>query len=136
VPFGVHDFYVIDSTGEWLTATAVRGSMVWFAPDECDLWLADDRGYGTVLRESNRWKEVRDLEHRVDIERPPEGYPWASPCGYRVTDDWWILGPDGKRLMMLPPPWQSNAVQRVWKGKLLALLHGGLSEPVILELVP
>ena len=35
---------------------------------------------------------------------------------------------------MLPPPWQSYAMDRIWKGQFLALLHGGLSEPVILEL--
>ena len=76
------------------------------------------------------------LEEKVDIEHPPEGYPWASSRGYRVTNDWWILDPDGKRLLMLPPHWQSYAVHRVWKGKFLALLHGGLSEPVILEMEP
>ena len=37
-------------------------------------------------------------------------------------------------LLQLPPPWQSCAVLRVWKGQFLALLHGRLSEPVILEL--
>ena len=75
-----------------------------------------------------------ELEPLVDIEDPPEGYPWASSCGHRVTDDWWILGPDGKRLLMLPPPWQSYPVDRVWKGRFLALLHRELPEPVLLEL--
>jgi hypothetical protein len=63
-------------------------------------------------------------------------YPWASSQGYQVTDDWWILNPDGKQLLMLPPPWQSDMVHQVWKGKYLALLHPGLLEPVILELEP
>ena len=73
----------------------------------------------------------------VDIEHPPEGYPWGSSRGYQVASDWWILGLDGKRLLMLPPPWQSqDAVRQVWKGQFLALLHVGLSEPVILELIP
>jgi hypothetical protein len=74
------------------------------------------------------------LEGEVDIEDPPEESPWGSSCGYQVTEDWWILGQDGKRLLMLPPPWQSDVLQRVWKGKYLALLHCGLSEPVILKL--
>jgi hypothetical protein len=38
---------------------------------------------------------------------------------------------------MLPPLWQSfESVDRVWNGKFLALLHGSLPEPVILELEP
>ena len=49
-------------------------------------------------------------------------------------NDQWILSPDGKLLLMLPPPWQSSALQRVWKGQFLVLLHGRLSEPVILKL--
>ena len=73
------------------------------------------------------------LEPLVDTGHLPEGYPWRSPRGYRVTNDWWVLGPDGKRLLMLPP-WQSFATQRGWKERILALLHGGLSEPIILEL--
>ena len=35
---------------------------------------------------------------------------------------------------MLPPPWRSPVVQRAWNGQFLALLHGELPEPVILEL--
>jgi hypothetical protein len=72
------------------------------------------------------------LEHRIGPQNPPEGYPWGS-SRYRVTKDWWlVLGRE--RLLMLPPPWRSEAVGRVWKGKFLALLHHGLSEPVVLEL--
>jgi len=73
-------------------------------------------------------------ESFIPIEHPGEGYPWASSCGYQVTDDWWILDPDRKRLLMLPPPWRSYPLLRVWKGQFLALLHGGLLEPVILKL--
>jgi hypothetical protein len=79
---------------------------------------------------------LEQLEHAVEVKHPPEEYPWSSSCGYQVTDDWWILAPDGKRLLMLPPPWRSHAVRRVWKGQFLALLYEGLSEPVILELEP
>jgi WD40 repeat protein len=79
---------------------------------------------------------LEDLKHRVDVKHPPEEYPWRSSCGYQVTQDWWILAPDGKRLLMLPPPWQYYPERRVWKGQFLALLHEGLSEPVILELEP
>lgn len=73
-----------------------------------------------------------DLVHIADL---PEGYPWGSPRGYRVTDDWRILDPDEKRLLLLPPPWQCEPVRRVWKGQFLALLHREIQEPVILELL-
>lgn len=83
----------------------------------------------TRLKEPIQWVATEQLEHPPDIE----GYPWESPRGYQVTNDWWVLGPDGERLLMLPPHWRSYAVRRVWEGHFLALLHRGLSEPVILE---
>ena len=76
---------------------------------------------------------LEHLEYRIDPENPPEGYPWGS-SRYRITEDWWLLGPGGERLLMLPPSWRSDAVRRVWKGDFLALLHNGLSEPIILQL--
>jgi hypothetical protein len=98
---------------------------VCYGDDEVDVW-----------RVGGKEDMLEYLGHTVDPEHPPEGCPWASSHGYQVTDDWWILGPDGKRLLMLPPLWQFKAMQHVWKGQFLALLHGGLSEPVILELEP
>ena len=102
-----------------------------FSPDGCDLWCVERSGEARVWRVSD---EVERSALMVGVEHPPEGYHWGSIRGYRVTSDWWILGPDGERLLLLPPPWQSYAVHRVWKGRFLALLHGGLPEPVILEL--
>lgn len=72
-----------------------------------------------------------------DIDSGPWGCPWGSSCGYKVTNEGWILGQDGKKLLMLPPLWQAKfEYQRVWNEKFLALLHGGLHELVILELEP
>jgi len=111
------------------------GTMLWFSPDGCDVWCVRDSSEACQVWSIIRQEvlELPELEWRtVDVE----GYPWRSSRGYQVTNDWWILGPDGRRLLMLPPPFQSHAVHRVWKGRFLALLHGGLSEPVILELDP
>ena len=119
------------STRELLWKEPSSGYTPRFSPDGCDIWCAENSGRAEVWNVSSGQKVPGPL---VDIEHPPEGYPWGSSCGYRVTDDWWVLGPDGKRLLMLPPTWQSRPVYRVWKGKFLALLHPGLSEPVILEL--
>jgi len=116
----------------WISGKAWKP---WFALSGCNLWLVDNDGEGKMVEIGCK----RQVEPNcgADIEYPPEGYPWASSHGYQVTNDWWILGPDGKRVLMLPPPWQSpKAILRVWKGKFLALLHCGLSEPVILELEP
>ena len=66
---------------------------------------------------------------------PPENYPWRSSRGCTVTDDGWILDPEGKRLFWLPPDWRSHERgARVWSGQYLVLLHNRLPKPVILEL--
>jgi len=124
------------STGEDIERRLTRGRIPWFSPDGCDIWCANDEGEAEVWRVCGGQNVLERLEQTVDIEDPPEGYPWGSSRGYRVTDDWWILGPDGKRLLMLPPPWQSYAVKRIWMGRFVALIHRGLPEPVFLELDP
>ena len=122
------------STGEHLGGEAVVTVTLRFSPDGRDVWCANGIGQVEVWRVGDGQEVLKRLMDEVDMEHPPEGNPWGSSCGYRLTKDWWILGPDGKRLLMLPPPWQSYAADRVWKGQFLALLHRGLSEPVILEL--
>ena len=125
------------STGECRWSEVISGDTPWFTPDGRGIWCALDSGealewritdYGYGDTSFTRSSEV------VDVKHPPEGYPWGSSRGYQTTDDGWVLGPDGKRLLMLPPPWQSYPVRRVWNGRFLALLHGALSEPVILKL--
>ena len=128
------------STGLCIGETSMDGieatTRLWFSPDGCDIWCVRDNSKARRVRRVSgglKGLEVLDSEwHTVDVE----GYPWRPSHGYQVTTDWWILDPDGKRLLMLPPPWQSYPVHRVWNGRFLALLHSGLSEPVILELNP
>ena len=123
------------STGERFVYGVSVGSRPWFTPDGCNLWITDYKLERRVFRVCGGQQVAEELEHGVDIKYPPEGYPWVSPCGYRVTSDWWILGPDGKRLLILPPLWQCHeATLQVWKGRFLALLHYELPELVILEL--
>ena len=98
------------------------GSDIWCgAGNEAEVWTVtqDDLDYGVPVDDDGGWKN-----------------PWGSSRGYKATEDGWILGPDGKRRLMLPPPWQSDAVGRVWKGKYLALLHDTLPGPIILDLEP
>ena len=131
----IHDWghlYIYSaSTGDLLWNKRTGGLIPRFSPDGCDVWCVRRDGGAKVWRVS----EEREMpEPLVDMTHPPEGYPWVSSRGYRVTDDWWILSPGGKRLLLLPPPWQSFPVDRVWKGQFLALLHCGPPEAVILEL--
>ena len=64
--------------------------------------------------------------------------PWLSNHGYKITDDGWILGPSGKQLLWLPHHWRLGEKKRTikWDGHYLALLHGALQEPVILDIQP
>ena len=120
------------STGELLWSKFSSGYIPRFSQDGREVWCAYHSG-AKVWRVGGRWEAPEHLELTADMKHLPDGHPW-EPSGYRVTDDWWILGSDGKRLLMLPPRWQSYPMYRVWKGRSLALLHSGLPEPVILEL--
>ena len=122
-------------TGECCHYPCAGDHTVLFSPDGCNIWSAQGSGEATVWRVGESQEPVKQAV-KVDIEDQLEGNPWTSPYGYQVTDDWWILGTDGKRLMMLPAHWRSDPMNRRWKGQFLALLHRGLSQPVILSLDP
>ena len=123
------------STGLRLDDAIVRGSTLWFLPGSHSVGWVADGNKGEVRRITTR----DTLDYTVpigDIERGQWGSPHGSSHGYQVTNDGWILSPSGRRLLMLPPPWRSDMVRRMWNGRFLALLHGALPEPVILELEP
>ena len=120
----------------WCTTTHGPESITGFSLDGNKLWCIRDGGMGEseVLGVGMRGL----YRHNIDfgyIKHSPEGCPWESSYGYQVTDDWWIIGPGGKRLLMLPPTWRSGPLRRLWKGRFLALLHHQIPEPVILELL-
>ena len=133
-----HCLYVYEtSSGQCLVKLWTDADWVWFAPDGHTIWCTshDGRADAWVITGSDRI----NLVHRtpvVDIEHPPHGHPWQSSHGYQVMNGKWALSPDRKRLLMLPPAWQSPGVYQVWNGQFLALLNGSLSEPVILDLGP
>jgi WD40 repeat protein len=133
-PLGLRRLYIYNaSTGDYLGFKFTGGELLWFAPDGRNVWCIADSSETEVWKVGGERSVLESRGREVDVENPPAGYPWGSYLGYEVTKDWWILDRDRKRLFMLPPPWQSHAVRRVWKGRFLALLHGGLSDPVILE---
>ena len=122
------------STGKYLdgTTTALTGTL-WFAPSGDEVWYAyEDRAeVWTITGEKLVHKMVID-----NFNHGPQECPWRSSCGYQVTPDGWVLSPGKKPLLMLPPPWQSHRDHRVWSRQFLALLHGTLSEPIVIEVEP
>ena len=143
--FGPNRNWLLDiysTSTRYLGNTITSGGTSWFTPDGHSVWCAADSGEAEVWKIGSggdsghtRPRLICDASV-VDVEHPPEGYPWGSSRGYKTTDGGWILSPGGERLFLLPPPWRSHPVRRVWNGQFLALLHGALSEPVILELEP
>ena len=140
----IHDAY----TGQYIAQGCTRRRVIpWLAPRGSDIWCADvwcvdDQGEADVWKARWQGGGLEPLRNDLHVnraglflDRPEAGYPWGSSHGYFVTKDWWILGPDGERLLVLPSLWRSDAVRRMWKEKFLALLHSDLSEPVILELL-
>ena len=108
---------------------------LWFTPGRHDIWCATWYGEAHVFTYTQ--DALKYTGFVANIEDGQLGCPWGSQLGYRVTDGGWILGESGKRLLMLPSLWQSRfKIERVWSRSFLALLHGGLPEPVILELEP
>lgn len=123
------------STGHCLDDAVVRGSTLWFLPGGYNIGWVADGNEGETRRITAR--ETLDYTMPIgNIDHGQYGCPHGSSHGYQVTNDGWIISPGGRRLLMLPPPWQSDTVRRAWNGKFLALLHGALPEPVILELEP
>ena len=121
-------------TGMKVGDAKTDGDTPWFSPDGKQIWCGVDNG------QAQGWEVLkRNGSPKIELVpltgSPPEGWPWQPPRGHAIADDGWIVGPGGKQLLLLPPDWISNEREmRVWRGRFLALLHGTLSEPVILEL--
>ena len=75
----------------------------------------------------------REPKCLTPAECPSGVFPWRSSHGYKVTGDGWVLSPTQKRLLWLPHEWRSHESDRIWSGRFLGLVYGGLPEVVILE---
>jgi len=126
------------TTGEYLVGSLSKGCAPWFTPDGREVWCRFDR-------EAEGWTIVKDGEsgslkmEYLGPKRPPwrqpEVCPWTPSCGYKITDNGWILDSGGRRLLWLPPHWRSPEVYTIWSGRFLAFLDCGLPEAVILEIL-
>ena len=121
------------STGEHLTDITALGGIPWFTPDGREIWPV--RNF-TV----EGWEIVEDGESNfiglepLDSTYPSGGNSWVSSHGHRVTSDWWILNAKGERRIWLPHCWRKFERNKMWDGRFLGLVDGGLPEIVIIEL--
>jgi len=123
------------TTGRHLAIIYTQRDGVWFSPDGCKLWSHFvSRAQGWAIIKDSEPNSLK-MEYLGETRHPPGGYPWAPPQNYKVTDDGWVFNPNGKRLLWFPPHWRSEETNRVWSGRFLALFHGELLEPVILEVL-
>ena len=124
-------------TGQYLTGAKSRGDsdLAWFTPDGGEVWrcsiAGEQEGWAIVKYKGSTITQLESL----DPIGPAGGFPWQSPRGYTVTDDGWILDPEGKQLLWLPPHWRSGGADRAWGKQFLGLLHPELPEAVVLELL-
>ena len=121
------------STGQCLAGIKTRIATLWFTPDGCEVW-------GHQYGEITGWKIIKDsgtghhfLEHFGPDKYPLGGCPWKPPHDYKVEEGW-LFSPSRKRLLWIPHHWQADKNYSQWNGQLLAFLHHGLSDAVILEL--
>jgi len=125
------------STGKWLEGPGQLspGTLQWFTPDGGQIWCHHFGSVeGLAIIKDNESNPLR-LEN-LQPSNQPEVSPWKSSQGYKVTDDGWVLSSSGKHLLSLPLHWRSlRETERVWNGQFLSLLHRGLPEAVILELL-
>ena len=118
------------STMQLLPGVDRSSAAIWFTQGGHGIWcISGEYAEVITIRGSSLHKGWFE-----DVRKGSGACPWSSSSGYDVTEDGWILGPGGRRLLMLPCLWlSSEPVRRVWNKQFLALLHGTLSEPVILE---
>lgn len=105
----------------------------WFTPDGSELWGVQDSCVEKweIIKESG--SNTMKLQSLGKTIGQLGALPWWSSCGYKVTDDGWILSPTQKRLLWLPHRWRSSAKSRTWSGRFLGLWHRELPEVIILE---
>lgn len=127
-----HSVYLSDDWKSEVVAASI-------SPDLCYIALVIE---GPVLLR-RLYVYSASTGNRVGCVATERNTLWFSPdesalrcAAGTVMKDGWILGPDGKWLLILPPRWRSDAVKSVWRGRYLAFLPDTPPKPVILELEP
>ena len=125
------------TTGELRSSFTTSGSGIWFTPDGHNIAAVRAMNKGEI-RKITAEGVVEKSATMIDIGEEQWGCPYKSFRGYRIAGGGWIFGPNEKRLLILPPLWRSYSRidDRKWNGQFLALLHGALPEPVLIDLEP
>jgi len=121
------------TTGKHLADAQSFANTPWFTPDRREVWCHTSVGM-------QGWAVVEDSESdflKMDRlkQTRPEICPWTPPCGYKLTDDGWMLNSSGKRVFWFPPRWRLREENKMWSGRFLAFLHHELPEAIILEVL-
>ena len=112
-------------------------TMTQFTLDNDEVWCYSSNGHvegGWKIIKEGKFDSAKLVPQEANGNLPI--HPWQSTCGYGVTDDGWILSPTGKKLFWLPHGWQLGETVKRWSRHYLALLYGGLPEPIIIHLEP
>ena len=123
------------STGSCLASISTEYSPLrpQFTQDGRGVWAEDYTAFGEQCEIIEDGKSgAIELQLRTSEGQRREFFRESSR-GYVVTDGGWVLSHSQKRLLWLPHRWRSGARSRVWGGQFLGLLHGELSEVVVLE---
>jgi len=123
------------ATGKCLGGIKKTVYRLWWAPNEHEGWCRNIFGiqeWGIVKNYESGFLKMVSLGLLQDQSKVN---PWVSSRGYEIMDDGWILNSNEKRLFWLPPHWRRGEMNRMWSGRFLALLHSGLPEAVILEVL-
>ena len=104
-----------------------------FTQDGHEVWAANKPSPGEYC-EIIKDNESGVMQLKLQEIKPSSKVVFReSPCGYKITDDWWVLSPTQKRFLWLPHHWRSGEWDRTWGRQFLGLLHYELPEAIILE---
>ena len=139
-------FVVVGVSTSWSIHSATTGECLSdIISPNIGMWLTSDGHHiGDMIDE--KIGRIRRITAEGAVEKPATiidlgeeqwGCPYKS-SRYRIGGDGWLFGPNNNRLLVLPPLWRlkSCTKERKWNGQILALLHGVLPEPVVIDLEP
>jgi len=132
---GKHKVFLYDIKSQKLRKCAAPEKVlgIRFSPDGHQLWAI--AGWRPSDANFLQFEVVGDRLTNVT----EQGLPWVSPhqslCGYCIVDESrWVEGPEGRKILWLPPSWRENNQWRVrWEGSFLALLSGHHPKPIIIK---
>ena len=122
------------STGSCLARTETDRLLIpWFTRDGREVWVSQAGIYSKELEQCEVIEDSESGTVELKLQSIPHQFFQKSSYGYTVTEDSWVLSPSQKRLLWLPHRWRVSEGSRTWDGRFLGLVHGDLSEVVVLE---